>query len=173
MKARHLVLPAVFGLALAACSPPATTGDGAPQAPAAAASGVQPGQWRSQMTMLEINSPMIPEAARQQMMAQPITMEECSTSSDVAELTRGNLVESEDGGSCSENVMNASGGRIEGHATCTGADGMTRTMQMTGTYAPTHVTMDVTMTMQTPQGPMSQRMQMVSDRIGDCPASTQ
>ena len=66
--------------------------------------------------------------------------------------------------------MTAAGGHIEGAASCTNADGDTHTMQVTGSYTSTHLEMDATMSGQTPAGPMSQHVHMVTDRIGVCAA---
>lgn len=99
-----------------------------------------------------------------------MTDEDCVTSTDINELARKSLIDADEGETCSDNHMTAANGHIEGAANCTNADGDAHTMQVTGSYTSTHVEMDATMTGQSPQGPMSQHMHMVTDRIGECAA---
>jgi hypothetical protein len=159
-----------------ACSPAAAPAGHAPRpAPAAAAANlnsIEPGQYRTTVTILSISIPGLAPAQAQQMQAQPITDAECVTHSDLADLTRKSLIEAEEGETCAENHMNAAGGRIEGAATCTNSDGDTRTTQLTGNFTATHFDMDAVMTGQTSRGSESQHLRMIGDRIGDCPAGS-
>ena len=165
----------VAGLAcvLAACSPPAQQGaDGgqAGGAPAGSMNSMQPGLYRTTVAILEMTMPGVPASAMANMNLQPMATEECVTSTDIAEFAS-NDMPVEEGVTCTQNSMNTAGGRIEGSSTCVGPTG-TRTMQMSGAYTSTHVEMEIASVSPMPNGAgdMTQRMRMVTDRIGDCPA---
>jgi Protein of unknown function (DUF3617) len=157
-------------MALAACSPPAAKKDDAAVQPgsgmAAAADTVKPGQWRTTVTVLDFSAAGMPAAALAQMKAgAPMVTTECSTADDVKEFT--SKAANRDS-NCSVSRMDTGGGRIDGETTCT-VEGMTQTVKMSGTYGAERVDMTMDLNMQTPAGLMSQKMQMVSERIGDCP----
>jgi hypothetical protein len=173
MKARVLMVAGLICVVAAACSPPAQDGadGGAPSgAPVTDMTSMQPGQYRTTVTVLEMNMPGVPASAMQNMNMQPISTEECVTSTDIADFAS-NDMQVEEGVTCTQNSMNTAGGRIEGSSTCQGPTGA-RTMQMSGSYTSTHVEMDISSTAQMPNGAgeMTQRMRIVTDRIGDCPA---
>jgi len=164
---------------LAACSPPAqqqsannapSTGGSSQVNPVGTA--LQPGQYRTTVTILSMNMPGMPAGMAEKMRARPNVSEDCVTSDDVAELTRKSLVNEESGQHCSENNVTSANGRIQGTATCNNGDGGSYTMQMSGTYGSNHVEMDMNMSGQMPGGPMTQQMHMVTDRIGECPAGS-
>jgi hypothetical protein len=169
MTARTL---AIIGLAcaLAACSPPAqapsSDAGGGGAGAGAMADSIQPGQYRTTVTMLEMNIPGVNSST---INMDPTTTEDCVTSSDVADFTRGSLVDADSGESCTQNNMSTGGGHIQGQATCTGEYG-SRTMQINGTYTADHVEMEMNSTATMPNGQMTQRMRIVTDRIGECPA---
>jgi hypothetical protein len=119
-----------------------------------------------------MNMPGMPASAVQQMRARPSVTEDCMTTDDVAELTRKSLVNEESGQHCTENNITSAGGHIQGTATCSSGEGNNYTMQMNGTYGANHVEMDMNTSGQTPMGPMTQQMHMVTDRIGECPAGS-
>jgi hypothetical protein len=170
MRIRALTIIGLAGLA--ACSPaadsPADTagsGDGG----AAMASSIQPGQYRTTVTMLEMNIPGIDST---NINMQPTITEDCVTTSDVDEFTSGSMMDADSGETCTQTSMNTGGGQIQGEATCTGENG-TRTIQINGTYTSNHVEMEITSSSPMPgggAGQMTQRMRMVTDRIGECPA---
>jgi len=174
---RPIALLAGLAWGLAACAPPTT---GAPQRPAQApvsaplvspaGGAIQPGQYRTMVTILSVVSPGLTSAQIEQIEAEPMSNEQCITNSDLNDFTRKSLIETGEGETCAENRMNAADGRIEGAATCTNVDGDTRTMRVTGSFTNTHVDMDATMTGQTRRGPESQHVRMSADRVGDCPA---
>jgi len=152
---------------LAACSPPSQQQSG-PAPGATAAGSLQPGQYRTVVTMLEMN---MPGMSGQNINMSPMTTEDCVTTADIAEFTQGNMVDANSGETCTQSSMNTAGGRIQGQATCTGPYGA-RTMQINGSYTANHVEMEITSTGDMPGGggQMTQRMRMVTDRIGECPA---
>jgi len=161
---------------MAACSPPAppqgANGSSSANAPAnsgaAVGAALQPGQYRTTVTIVSMNMPGLPAGMAEKMRARPNVTEDCVTSDDVAELTRKSLVNEESGQHCTENSITSANGRIDGTATCSNGDGGSYTMQMHGAYGSNHVEMDMTMSGQTPMGPMQQQMHMVTDRIGEC-----
>jgi hypothetical protein len=102
------------------------------------------------------------------MQMRPNVTEDCITSEDVAELTRKSLVNENSGQTCTENHITSGGGRIEGTATCSSPEGGSFTMHMNGTYGANRVEMDMNTSGDTPMGPMTQRMHMVTERIGAC-----
>lgn len=161
-----------FVCALAACSPPAQapasdSAGAAGSGGAAMASAIQPGQYRTTMTMLEMN---VPGVKSQNINMDPTTTTDCVTTSDVSDFASGSLFDADSGESCTQNSMSSGGGRIQGQATCTGQYG-TRTMQINGTYTSNHVEMEINGSSDIPgMGQMTQRMRLVSDRIGECPA---
>ena len=163
---------AIIGLAcgMAACSPPAQApgSDAGGSGGAAMTDSIQPGQYRTTVTMLEMN---IPGVSSTNINMEPTTTEDCVTSSDVADFTSGSMVDADSGESCTQSSMSTGGGRIQGQATCTGEHGA-RTMQINGTYTSNHVEMEISSTSDMPggAGQMSQRMRIVTDRIGECPA---
>lgn len=172
---RGMILAA--GVALVACSPPAatngqqsaaTTSAPAAPSPGGGPTGIQPGQYRTVVTIVSAAIPGVPATQLRAMQSQPMTDESCVTSSDINELARKSLIDADEGENCSDNHMTAVNGRLEGAATCTNADGDTHTMQVTGSYTSTHIEMDATMSGQTPAGPMTQHVRMVTDRIGAC-----
>jgi hypothetical protein len=165
---QRISIAAVSACILAACSPPAQQGDAASApANAAAAGGMQPGQYRTTVTMLEMNIPGVKSSS---INMAPTVTEDCVTSSDIAEFTAGSMVDGDSGETCTQNSMNSSGGRIQGEASCTGPNG-TRTMQINGTYSSNRVDMEITSTQDMPgAGASTMRMSMASERIGECPA---
>lgn len=178
MTLRALLLAAAC--TLAACSPPASQSNDASKAGSAATpstagppvQAIQPGQYRTTVTIMSINMPGMPASVVEKMRAQPNVSEDCVTSDDIGELTRKSLVDADEGQTCSENRITSANGRIEGTATCRNEDGGAYTMQVNGTYGANHVVMDMNMSGQTPMGPISQQMHMVTDRIGECPAGS-
>ncbi|MDX2276426.1 MAG: DUF3617 family protein [Hyphomonadaceae bacterium] len=177
MRMRAVLLAGLVAAVLAACSPPAsqTPGESADNSAAggapAGANQMQPGQYRTTVTILDMTMPGVPAAAMAQMHAQPFTTEYCVDATDVSDMSMRNMNDSESGMTCTAVRTNSSGGRIDNEATCTGPMG-TMTMQMTGTYSPTRVDIETNSTTQMQQGTMTQRSRMVSERIGDCPAAT-
>jgi hypothetical protein len=167
----RLVLPIAVAAALlaASCSPPAQKKDETPAAApgASPAATLKPGEWRTTLTMVDMSMAGVPASAIAQMKSRPpFTVNDCSTAEDIKEFAGKRATQDSN---CTVNRMDSSGGRISGESTCT-HEGITQTVKMTGTYGPERVEMDVEVNAQTQAGPMSQKMHMVSERIGDCPA---
>ena len=180
MKIRTLLLASALlasACLFAACSPPAqntsvSPSANTPNAPvpgaASAAGSLQPGQYRTTVTIVSMNMPGMPAGMAEKMRAQPTVTEDCVTSEDVAEMTRKSMVNEEPGQTCTENHITSANGVIDGSATCTRREGGAYTMAMHGAYSANHVEMNMTMSGQTPMGQMSQQMHMVTERIGEC-----
>jgi hypothetical protein len=168
---QRISIAAGLACILAACSPPAQQADsGGGPAGAGMAGGMQPGQYRTTVTMLEMN---IPGMKSENVNMAPTVTEDCVTSSDIAEFTEGSMVDGNSGETCTQNSMNSSGGRIQGESTCTGPNG-TRTMQINGTYSSNRVDMEISSTQDIPgMGASTMRMRMASERIGECPAGAE
>jgi hypothetical protein len=165
----------VAGALVAGCSQPAPSGEKAPAATEApkpapvGPAGLSPGQWRTTMTILEMNAPGLPAAALAHMKAKPIVTEDCVTTDDVKGFVGRNALEDKDQGrTCTTNSMTALGGTISGQASCKDAGGVDMNTTMTGTYSPTSVDMTIALDGKTPAGAMSQKMHLQSARVGDC-----
>jgi hypothetical protein len=113
----------------------------------------------------------IPGVKQSTINMEPTTTEDCVTSSDIGDFTRGSMIDADEGESCTENGVNTAGGHIEGTASCQGPNGA-RTMHMSGTYSSNHVDMNVEISGQLNGGTMTQRVHMVTDRIGECTQGT-
>lgn len=166
---QRMVLAAGIACVLAACSPPAQQAENGASAPAdaAAAGGMQPGQYRTTITMRELS---IPGAPSTPINMAPTVTEDCVTSSDIAEFTQGDMVDGDSGDTCTQNSMSTAGGQIQGESTCTGPNG-TRTVQISGTYSANRVDMDISSTSTDARaGVGTMRMSLASERIGECPA---
>lgn len=170
MGMRAFLLTGLTALVLG-CSPPASEAPGESAAPPASMAQMQPGQYRTTMTILDISMPGVPAGAMANMQTAPIVTEHCVTATDIADYTAPDLTQGQNGMTCTAVRSNSVGGHIDNEATCTGPTGTT-TMHMVGTYTPTRVDMEMTSTTQMPNnaGAMTQRMQMVNERIGECPA---
>jgi hypothetical protein len=161
MMTQQMAVAAGLACILAACSPPARDAEGA-----ANAGGMQPGQYRTTVTMLEI-----PGIEPQSVDRTPTVTENCVTSSDIANFT-GGMAGGNSDDTCTQNSMNTSGGRIQGVSSCTGANG-TSTLRINGTYSATRIDMEINSTIDTPGvGAGTMRMNMTSERIGECSAGT-
>jgi len=175
MKLRALLF--ATACALAACSPPAAPSSDAASTETTAATagdsiiqGIQPGQYRTTVTILSMEMPGLPAGAAEKMRAHPNVSEDCVTSGDIAELTRQSLVDADEGQTCTENTITSANGRIQGSAACRNQDGGAYTMTVDGSYGANHVEMNMQMSGNTPGGQMNQRTSIVTDRIGECAA---
>jgi hypothetical protein len=167
---RFVTVAAVL-VALAACSPKGGNEEGAGPAAAAPASPgarMTPGQWSTKVSMLEMTMGGVKAPPRAM---QATTVSECVTSDELDDfVNRRSMDERATGADCRINDLKVANGRFEGRSECTDpAMGGTRTMVMTGTYGETRVDMEMAMTGQSPQGPVSMKMRVLSERVGDCP----
>lgn len=123
---------------------------------------IQPGQWRTTETVIEMNNPMMSAELIARRKAKPAVVEYCVRSDDLREL----LVGSDRGGLC-EGEVKLTGGRIAVNRTCTTGLGKgTRKIEGTYTAVKTETTRETTQ--QTPQGPAHSKTHAVSERVGEC-----
>jgi hypothetical protein len=157
-------------LALAACSPPAkppAAGD-KPAAPAAPAfvDKIEPGEWRTTITISDFNAPGLPPGMAKQMAAAgPTVVTDCVTSADVAEFGRKAVSVNE---KCTRNDVTFAGGRIAGEMVCTEGGGSVKSTYA-GTYNATR--MDMAASVESDMGgagKMTSKVAIVSERLGAC-----
>lgn len=158
-------------LALAACSPPpAKAPASAPAAPAAPAfvDKIEPGEWRTTITIGDFNAPGLPPGMAKQMAAAgPTVVTDCVTTADVAEFGKKAVSQDEDE-TCTRNDVTFLGGRIAGEMVCT-SDGRAMKSIYAGTYSATR--MDMTANVESDlagAGKMTSKVTIVSERLGAC-----
>jgi hypothetical protein len=134
---------------------------------AAPGDGVQPGKWKTTVTISEAKIPGVPPAALARMQAKPMVDEDCITTDDVRSFI-GQHAMSDDDDNCSTNTVTAAGGKVSGEAICTDDDGLKKTASVTGTYSATTIDLSLVIAGQTPKGPMSQKIHVAGARIGAC-----
>lgn len=157
----RMALGAGIASILAACSPPPAQQNAGPAA-AAAPSGIQPGQYRTTVTMLETNIPGVDMT--------PTVTENCVTSADISQFAQS--TPPGPGETCTQNSMSTAGGRIEGVTSCTGPE-VTRTMRVSGTYSANRIDMEIgSTTAVSGADATTMRIRMESERIGECPVNT-
>ena len=131
----------------------------------------QPGQYRSQVELVDLDIPGAPPQAAEMMRGQMSqTTEFCLTQEDVEEGFR-QLASQPQGGDCSFNKFDVDGGEIDAAMSCTNPGGGTVNISMQGTGRET--SSEFTMRMSgdlggTGEGSMT--MKQTSERIGDCSA---
>ena len=133
-------------------------------APAVAAdtAKIQPGQWRTSDTVIEMTNPALSPEIIAQRKAKPAVVEYCVKSDDLRNL----LVGKDQAGKCEGNIS-FDGGRVSIARTCiTGLGKATRKIE--GTYTATKTDTMRETKMDTPNGPMSSKTHVVSERIGEC-----
>lgn len=160
---------ALIGLAaLAACSPKAGDKETA-QTPAAVQDAMQPGAWRSTIKYSQLQMDGMPKGALSGP-SEVAVPENCMTSGDVSSFVEENSM-GEQGAEveCTTVRMSTGGGKIDGLRTCNSQGGVL-TVAMTGTYTPTRVDMMIDMKGDAGMGNMHQIMNVISERVGDCPA---
>jgi hypothetical protein len=173
MKLVRAAFLAGVALVGAACSPPAGqegagVAAGGQQGEAAVATAnqrLEPGQWRTTITVVEANFPGMPPEMAANIMGAPTVMEECRTSADAETLTQSWVQDDETG--CAPGTFQLNGNQFEGEQTCT-EDGATMVMRFSGTITPTRLEGVSELTSDSSMGSMSQRASIVSERIGPC-----
>jgi hypothetical protein len=134
---------------------------------------IEPGLWQSKVTLHEVNIPgMTPEMASRMktMMAerQQKSSSHCITAEQVKK-PKADFFGGQDK-SCHYAQFTMAGGKIDIAMVCN-REGMTQTMNMKGTYTPTTYSMDMASEgTGGPQGNMSMKMHVDSQRIGECSA---
>ena len=128
----------------------------------------QPGLWRYTTTIIDVSAPNISggmSESMKKMMAGSQNMERCVTEEEVENI---NDLVVQNEANCKFENYTLSGGKISGKAKCE-KDGAVQSMVMEGTY--TSRSSDMTMSTTTsggPMGDMTVKMNIKSERIGDC-----
>ncbi len=131
-------------------------------AAAADTAKIQPGQWRTSDTVIEMTNPALSPEIIAQRKAKPAVVEYCVRSDDLRDL----LVGKDQGGRC-EGTISFESGRLSIARTCTTGLGKA-TRKIEGTYTATKTDTMREAKMDTPNGPMSSKTHVVSERIGEC-----
>lgn len=175
-----IAMPLLAAFALAACGSeksadqPKTLEEVKQEA--AKIEGPKPGQYRSSVKMLEFDIPGLPPQAADQMKQmmsgqKSQTHEYCLTEAD----TKGGyeeMVKKGQQGNCTFDRFEATSSTIDAVMTCKMEQGMVSNVTMKGTTRHDGMTMDMDMVQNDaniPGGKMHMKMQMVSQRLGDCP----
>lgn len=133
----------------------------------------KPGEYRSNVTLVDLQMPGIPARELSQMrtmMARSMgkTQTYCLTSEEAAKGFEEMAKQSQE--SCRIDSFEADGNRFSGRMSCN-QEGSTGTMTMTGTGSETGSEMEMAMNMASPdlpEGKMAMTLRVKSTRIGDC-----
>ena len=164
-------------LALGACQKTAVGEEEVAAAKAGNGAAVKrsPGLWRTIVEVQKVDIPGMPAEmtdGMKQMMEGASGLEQCVTPEQAAEedLAKDLAQGPDNGGQCTFDRKNVSGGKIDVAGTCTGSGGEDIAMKMTGTMGAekTDVTMAMTGKMSKGGPDMDMRMRIVNTRIGDC-----
>jgi hypothetical protein len=156
-------------LAVCACSPPPAKAPAADKPVAAAPAlvdKIEPGEWRTTITIGEFNAPGLPPGMAKQMAAAgPTVVTDCVTSADVAEFGKKAVRQDE---ACTRNDLTFAGGKIVGEMVC-GKGGQSVTSRYVGTYSATRMDMAATVESELAgAGKMTSKVTVVSERLGAC-----
>jgi hypothetical protein len=178
---RAMLFNATAALALAACSSgdPDADGDGAismsEAAEEAERSGLirpDPGMYRVEMAVLEVDLPGAPPQAIEMMkdMMGGQSHQYCLTAEDAEKGFEEMARQSQDG-ECTFERFDADGGDIDARMVCELEGQGTTTMTMTGSATRTSSQMEMTMQGDVPgMGESTMKMRSTQQRIGDCEA---
>jgi hypothetical protein len=167
---RFGLMTSALVFALAACSPPAATAPAGAEKPVASAPAfvdkIEPGEWRTTITIGSINAPGLPPGMAKQMAASaPTVVTDCVTSADVAEFGRKTVTQDE---TCSRNDVTFSGGKIAGQMVCE-SEGHSMTSTYAGSYTATRMEMAASVESELGKaGKMTSKVAIVSERLGAC-----
>lgn len=140
----------------------------------------RPGLYRSSSEIIEFEIPGIPpeQAARMRDMASGLKGVETTRCLTQAEAEEGfkraveRLGEGKDGVTCTFSRFEAAGSDLDAALACTGEGGVDMEMTIAGTVEEERSSMRMEMNQQSaavPGGEMRMTMQVVSERVGDCP----
>ena len=169
------VLPIVAALALTACGSGEEEATTVADAAEAIAESPQPlpGQYRTTTQLLELSAPGLPEDARAMMQAQLAQSDADVTTSCLTEEQAANsqeeMLKQMTQASCTVQRFDVSGGNIDAAMSCPAGNGITGDVTVTGTMGETGSDMEMSFSTNMPgAGEATFRMQVVSERIGDC-----
>ncbi len=178
-----MFVPLAVAISLSACGSSDDTPSG-PISPEDAAEALaqietpRAGQYKATVELLEFDVPGMPAEQKEQMKSM---MAGAMTQGHTYCLTQ---EESESGakdmatklaqGDCTFNDFNAGGNSLYADMICKGENGQQGNVKLAGTMSRESSDMTMTMTQNSPElpgGSMNIKMHMVSERIGDCPAT--
>ena len=124
----------------------------------AAGAKIQPGQWRTTETVIEMTNPLLPPEVVARRKAKPAVVDYCVRSDSLEEL----LVGKDARGLCKGEVK-IENGRIAVDRTCGSGS-----RKIEGTYTAVKIETLRESRMQTPQGELHSKLRVVSERVGEC-----
>lgn len=144
-------------------------------AEAAGAIAPRPGQYETKVKLLEVNMPQAPgvDAGQMQAMMESSmnsTTTQCVTAEDAQNATK-QMLEGGESENCTYSKFDVAGGNIEAEMTCTGPNGASSTMQLTGQMGREQSSLQMSLDQGMPGMPGGNahfKMQVDSRRIGDC-----
>ena len=179
----NLFLPLAGALVLSACgsSSDAPSGPISPDDAAQALAKVETpraGQYKATVELLEFDIPGMPTAQKDQMRSMMTgAMTQGHTyclSQEESETGAKDMAKKLAAGDCTFNDFKADGNSLHADMTCKGANGSHGNVKLDGTMSSDGSDMTMTMNQNSsdiPGGAMNMKMHMVSERVGDCPAS--
>ena len=123
---------------------------------------IQPGQWRTTETVLEMVNPALSAEAIAKRKAKPTSVEYCVHSSSALQM----LGIGKDSSLC-QGPVDIAKGRISVQRTCTTGLGK-GTRKIEGTYSRTKMETVRETNQESPKGPMHSKLKVASERIGEC-----
>ncbi len=160
MKAALIALPAL-ALTLSACSGRA---DGE----------LEPGQWKQTVTIKSLEAPKAPPQAQQalaKMAGKVTTNESCMGADDAKQGVKSMAEAMQQGGKCTVGKFETAGGKIAGNFDCKLTAAGSSTMELTGNYEPTKITMNAKNTETNPSVPggvVVVNLEIKAERVGEC-----
>lgn len=122
---------------------------------------IQPGQWRTTDTVLEMENPALSADVIARRKAKPAVVDYCVRSDDLVALVVG-----KDAAGVCEGAISTSGGRITGTRKCGGGKAV---RSIDGSYSATRIETVRDVRLETPNGTAHTKSRVVSERLGDCP----
>ena len=129
-----------------------------PRPALAAGAKIQPGQWRTTETVLEMTNPLLPPEVVARRKAKPAVVDFCVRSDSLEEL----LVGRDAGGLCKGEVK-IDNGRIAVDRTCGSGS-----RKIEGTYTAVKIETLRESRMDTPRGALHSKLRVMSERVGEC-----
>jgi hypothetical protein len=168
---RMRVAIVALAVLIAGCSPSGEKSDPA-AGMATATATLRPGQWRTTAEIVDYSVIGVSAAVRAQTREAtsrlpPVITVDCVTSADVRDFA---AKRAKHAAGCPVHRINARNRQVDGETTCK-AKAITHTVKMRGAYGPERVEMTLDWTVSGSKGGaiQTQNMQLLSERVGDCP----
>jgi hypothetical protein len=135
---------------------------------------IRHGQWRTEVTVEDIDFPGMPARAQAQMKTvftqqHNITVDSC-VSPEQAKRPDGGFFTGKDSKNCRYDSFTMSGGKIDAVMRCRGEGATEMTLKIAGTYTPDSSSTRSEMTVSSREGGMTIKSLVEGRRIGDCEA---